>query len=643
MRDNEKKWSDPGLVFEEYRKGIAFKQAIGTKGLYEQNRINERFYAGDQWHGARCGSDRPLVRYNVIKRIGEYKQAIIGASPVAINYSVDGVPNTVDIKSRVKAMREKASRGVLESLSDIGTLSFERDVPSDEEVNLVMSAMSDYFRVTAEREQFEDKKEKVLRNAYCSGTGVLYTYWDSRIKTGLYAADDRQTALKGDIRCEVLDIENVYFGDPQVDDVQEQPFIILAQRKRVSELRRAAKADGRTEEEIAKIQPDTETGHMAGEQYDDETVGERKATVLTKLYKEWDEDGGSFVIKAVRVTHNVTVREEWDIGIRLYPLSVFSWERRRNCAYGDSEVTYLIPNQIAINRMITASVWAVMIMGMPIMVVNGDVVTGPVTNDPGQILKVYGDTNDVQTAVRYVNPPQFSPRFSENVESMIAQTLTQSGANDAALGDVRPDNTSAIIAVREAATMPLQVMQNRFYKFIEDTARIWAEFWVCHYGKRALKVEDETGTWYMPFDGTRYKDMLISVRTDVGASSLWSEAQSIQTLDNLFERGVINVIQYLKRLPKGTVPNVTTLITELEATNTAAAEASAPTQPPTPAPSSGGGGVQGMSIEDVLMELEPEELQKLEQMDGNVKSSLLRGALGAAGNAPSASPVGQVL
>ena len=45
------------------------------------------------------------------------------------------------------------------------------------------------------------------------------------------------------------------------------------------------------------------------------------------------------------------------------------------------------------------------------------------------------------------------------VQQMIAQTLTQSGANNAALGDVRPENTSAIIAVREAATMPLQMLK----------------------------------------------------------------------------------------------------------------------------------------------------------------------------------------
>ena len=84
------------------------------------------------------------------------------------------------------------------------------------------------------------------------------------------------------------------------------------------------------------------------------------------------------------------------------------------------------------------------------------------------------------------------------------------------------------------------------------------------YGKRRLRVETDGGVWYMPFDAARFRDLLIRVRVDVGASSLWNEVQSVQTLDNLFDRQVIDVVQYLTRLPKGTVPNIGGLIRELE-------------------------------------------------------------------------------
>ena len=563
----DSKPDNPGRIAEEYAIGVRFKQGLGTHGLYEQNKINERFFVGDQWYGANCGNDRPLVRHNVIKRIGDYKLAVVGSSPIAVNYSAEGVPNTIGEKEKIHRIREEMAAG------EIAGLIINTEIPTDEEINLIMSSLSDYFRVTAERVKFDDLKETALRNAYQSGTGILYTYWDDRIRTGLYADESQSTPIVGDIGCEVLDIENVYFGDPNLDDVQGQPYILIAQRKSVAAVRREARRNGVPEFEIDKIQTDRDTGNMAGDISELEPDESHKTTLLTKFWKEWDKDGKNYKIMAVKTCCGVTVRKKWDMKIRLYPLAKFSWERRRNCAYGESEITYLIPNQIAINRMITASVWAVMMMGMPIMIINGDTVPGEITNDPGQIIRIYGDQNDVASAVRYVNPPNFSPNFDNNIASLINNTLTQSGANDAALGDIRPDNTSAIIAVREAATMPLQQVQARFYSFCEDVARIWAEFWVMLYGDRKLKIEDDTGTWYMPFKADRYKNLLISTRVDVGASNLWSESQSIRTLDNLFDRQVIDVIQYLTRLPKGTIPNLNGLIRDLQAANRAVSAA----------------------------------------------------------------------
>ena len=105
-------------------------------------------------------------------------------------------------------------------------------------------------------------------------------------------------------------------------------------------------------------------------------------------------------------------------------------------------------------------------------------------------------------------------------------------------------------------------MQNRYYRFCEDIARIWAEFWVTMYGSRRLKIEDENGVWYLPFDGDRYRRLLISARVDVGASVLWSESEAIRTLENLFDRQVIDAGQYLERLPKGAVPDLEGLLRE---------------------------------------------------------------------------------
>ncbi len=557
MRERQTRdWKDPARIFEEYKKGANYKAGLGERGMYEQSRINERFYMGDQWHGAKCGNQKPLVRYNVIKRIGDYKMAMAAGSALAVSFTAEGVPSTTEMQQQVRERKElyRLANNDPTAMEGAGTAT------DAEEINLVMDALSDYHKVTAERVKFDDLKTLALRRAYTSGTGILYTWWDSLIRTGLYADEGHTSPITGDIRCEVLDVENVYFGDPSLDSVQEQPWIIIAQRCCVDALKREARRNRRPAEEIEAIKPDRDKEYMAGEETN-EPEESRKATALTKFYKKWNEDGTAYSIHAVRVVEGATVRGEWDTKLRLYPIAKMSWETAANCVYGVSEITHLIPNQIAINRAITASANAVMMMGMPIMVVNEDVVEGPVTNDPGQIIPVNGG-QDMGECIRYVAPANFTPQFDNLVNSMIGNTMTQAGANDAALGNMKPDNTSAIIAVREAATMPMQLLQNRFYSFVEDVARIWAEFWVNMYGVRSLKIEDDKGAWYMPFDGEKYKDTIISARVDVGPASLWSEIQSRQTLDNLFAAQLLTPLQYLERLPKGSVPDQTGLVRE---------------------------------------------------------------------------------
>lgn len=77
----------PIEIFGEFEAGYLFKSSIGNRGLFEQNKINERFFVGDQWYGARAGADRPLVRHNVIKRIGDYKMSQITRSKIRMNFS----------------------------------------------------------------------------------------------------------------------------------------------------------------------------------------------------------------------------------------------------------------------------------------------------------------------------------------------------------------------------------------------------------------------------------------------------------------------------------------------------------------------------------------------------------------------------
>ncbi len=516
----------PIEIFNEYKRGIEYKASLGKRGMYEQNRINERFYIGDQWYGAKCGNDRPLVRHNVIKRIGDYKMSQILSRSPAVSFSAEGIPLN-------KAT--ELSQDIIES-ENIG------------DIDLVTKAFGKYFDTTGERLNFEALQEKVLRNSYISGTGVLYTYWNNNITTGLFADDLKKVKIKGDICCQVLDIEDVYFGDVYTENIEDQPYIIIDTKLETEAVLREARLYGADIATLNNIEECSIDG---------------KVTVLCKLFKEY-KSNCSYTIKCIKVCEKAVIRPEFDTELRMYPLSVFMWERKNNSAYGESEITFQIPNQIAINRMITANVWAAMTTSMPIMIVNGDTVNEKITNEPGQVIKVYGSNEDVAGAVSYVAPPSSLKDYDNNINSLIDNTLTHSGANEVALGDSRADNATALLTMRESALMPLQIAKNRFYNFIEETARIWAEFWVTKYGKRKIKISDDTGIWYMPFDGEIYKDLLISTKVDVINDTIYSEKEQAESLFKLFEKGVINRNELIERLPDGILKNKKSLLTDMK-------------------------------------------------------------------------------
>ena len=511
-------------IFSQHENAEIYKCSIGKKGLFEQTKQNRRFYSGDQWYGANIGKNRPLVRHNIIKRIGEYKTAVIGGDDISVNFSPIGFSNMTS---------SHLAEEIKKNLQNGKSVDFSK--LTDAEILLASKAVSEYFSNCMKRLHFEDICSQALKNAYISGTGIVYAYWDCDIKTGLFADKSRKTPIMGDICAEVIDIENVDFSDPTIDDVQKQDFIIIRSRKTVSELIREAKRNGQTNDEIINIKPDNEY-------CDDEAFYSEKATVLTKFYKDYDEYG-NFTVKAIKVCKGAIIKPEWDTGLKIYPIAKFNWEQN-NLAYGESEITNLIPNQIAINRMLTASVWAVMMMGMPIMMVNGDLIDEPITNNPGQIINFCGDAQDFENCVKYINPPEFSQSFESITSSLIQNTLNSAGATDAALGTLQAQNTSAIKAVKESARLPLTLFKKRYVTFIEDIATIFLEFMLEMYGSRPLIQKDGDNIWYFPFCSKRYRN--INFACEAKLSDNKGQIEKIaEELDNLTKTDKSEIASYL--------------------------------------------------------------------------------------------------
>ncbi len=508
-------------IFAEYEKGTAFKAALGKKGIYEQARTNERFFIGDQWYGAKCGNERPLVRHNIIRRIGDYKISSLLMPQIGIEYHAAGVPLTKHSKEKLQAVRQDFAMG---NVTDPTTLDKEG------ETALITNALSLHAKAVAGRVGLTSLLEQALRNAYISGTGIIYSYWDCDADTGLHTAKG-SLPVKGELACCCLKVENVCFGDPFNHSIEAQPYIIISSKLSTQSALFRAKRFGAGDFTLGRIR---------------ECERDGKITVLTRLYKKRMPDG--IHIMARQVCRGGVLRDEWDTLLHKYPLAKFCWDRRGDLAYGESEVTYLIPNQIAINRMITANVWAGMAMGMPIMVVNGDSVPEQITNDPGQIIKIYGSNEDVAGAVRYVSPPDFAEKFQGSVDSLIKNTMNQSGATEAALGEMDANNATAIQRLNTAASQPMEVMRKRYHAFLEELSLIWADFWMTHYGNRNISIEDENGLWYLPFSAARYKDMTLYAR--VTKSTDTDKDKLLDILGRLYEKGDITPRQYIESLPQ---------------------------------------------------------------------------------------------
>ncbi|MBO4734477.1 MAG: hypothetical protein J5662_08375 [Clostridia bacterium] len=515
-------------IFNEYKKAKSYKESLGEKGLYEQTKINDRFYTGNQWYGVGGSNDRPLVRHNIIKRIGDFKMSQTASDTASVSFMARGA-------------EQSRKAGNLKAEIRDNNLTFEGEV-SDTEINAVCCALGKHYRLTALRVDLDSLCAKVLKKSYISGSGVLYTYFDGDAETGLSLSGGK---IKGDIACEVLDIEDVYFGAAAEPDVQAQPYVILAGMQDKETLLRNAQAYGAASA-VENLKAD-----------DDGRV-----LVLTKLFKVYGEKEST--VHCIKVTEDGYLRREYDTRLHFYPLSVFRFGEKDNCVYGESEITYLIPNQIAINRMITASVWSNIATGMPIMMVNGDTVSGEITNDPGQIIKIYGSNEDVAGAVKYISPPDSNAGIGAAVDSLIETTLTQSGANPAILGDERAQNASAISRLQSAALMPLNVLKWRYREFLFKNALIWADFWLNLYGRRKIRIEDENGAWYFPFDANRYRGLSLAASVKTFAPESFSAAEKASALGVLYDKGIITAAQYLSRLPDSLIPEKSALIQSLK-------------------------------------------------------------------------------
>jgi len=78
---------------------------------------------------------------------------------------------------------------------------------------------------------------------------------------------------------------NIFFGDEQNANIQEQPYIIISQRRPVQDVREEARTLGAKAADVESIQPDTDTDNELGDNADEE--GNQGISCIAVFNAQW--------------------------------------------------------------------------------------------------------------------------------------------------------------------------------------------------------------------------------------------------------------------------------------------------------------------------------------------------------------------
>ena len=643
------------LAWKLYENGRDYNNRL-IPNQYNLVNTNTEFFIGNQWLNlpetpAMRGLHKPT--FNILKRVASLFIASLTSSGTAI---------------RVEPLAYYDGSNIADPNSDAAAIA-----------NAEIDNLFEKF-----------KMEYRVRDALFDGAQVgdycAHFYYDPDAKPygGAFGA------YRGEIQMELVDGINVMFGNPNDRCVEKQPYIIIVGRDTVEHLKDEAAAFKRNKDiyksgtankdaKNTSIRPDNETEWMPGVgghtelPADDDTGKALYVLLYTKVSKEVDavdqygnpvyedvldkdgnpdyekDEAGNFVTdamgafvpkrkqaKTIDTTVHVTkatrtdiIYEDVDTGLSRYPIAWGNWEKQKNQYHGRALITGLIPNQIFINSMFATAMRHLQLMAFPKTIYNADLVS-KWSNQIGEAIGVHGlqPGQSVAQVATNLQPAEMSNQIFSLIDRAFSMTKECLGATDAQMGNVKPDNTSALMVLQTNAEVPLENIRSGLYEWVEDIGAILLDMMGTYYGTRPVIVDREFEEPIVPTSGTpiidpmtgmmqtqkvvrkvqeefdfnQFKHLWLNLRVDVGATTYFSEIAMTQTLDNLRQDGTLDVIQYLERIPDKLIPKKQELIDELKgrisegAQANAAAGAAIP-QPGSPlqgvAPGAGSGAAMG--------------------------------------------------
>lgn len=550
--------SEVTSLWDDYQNGLSYQ---ASSGLSKNIPRFVKFYEGDQWAAPTKNTKnlpRPVV--NIIKMICRNKKSAILSIPVKITYSAEDATVNVDKFNKFAEFIQK----------EMGMKSLDK---------------------------------KAIDDAVKKGSYFYHYYWDSEAK-------GKDGTAEGGLRCEVIDVLNIFFADPTQLDEQKQSWILIASRENVKSVR--AKCDkGVDPDSIRADESDNKYGTV-------EQEGDELCTVLTKYFRKNGEVYCEIATKSVIVRKAFPITPDLQAAGRelgyveedapnndlpdssdgknlmpdsvkayLYPVVVGNYEIREKSIYGLGEVEGLIPNQKAINFNIAMALLNNQEMAWGKYVVLPGALKGQtITNEPGQVITDHTSTGN---GIKKLGEQSIHSQPMQLVDTLTQLTRVVTGSTEVMTGETLGTGMSgaAIAQLQAQAQQPVEELKEAFWLVKEKQGKVLAQFFKLYYAEKEFSYTeemsvDESG---MPidnpalastpfhteevqltdvFNGQEYRNTEFSVVVETTAGTKASAAGDINALDILLEKGAISIKTYVKAYPGDALSNKSELLKGIE-------------------------------------------------------------------------------
>jgi len=460
------------------------------KHVYTDTDRNYRMYNDNQWYGLKIAGIEP-IQLNIIKPIVKYKVGVINNNLYLPIYSSENFDN-----NEFKEVAKKTC----ELLNKLANKVWEKD-------------------------NMDKKTRDISKHAAINDECPIYVTYNDELDLPIN---------------EILSKNDIYYGNENDSNIQNQPYILIKQRKPIINIQEMAKKEGISSEKLQYIIGDNDNYEEAGDSAKDEI--DEMCTLITKLYKK------NGTVHFSQATQYCEIKKDKDTGLSLYPVTHMLWEEKEGYARGEGEVRYLIPNQLEINKTIMRRLISAKATAYPQKVVDITKVENPsAINQVGSTIKVKGmGIDDVKKIVGTLNPSQMSSDVEKVMNELITTTRELAGAGDIATGDINPESASgkAILAVQQASQMPNAEQTLALKTTIEDLARIWLDMWKT-YAQDGLTIDYETTDTFtgettsqpvkVPY--SVLQSLQANVKVDVTPKSPFDKYAQELSLENMLKAG----------------------------------------------------------------------------------------------------------